>query len=473
MFNTEFFPTPLGVASRMWSEVENCSYILEPSAGKGDLLRPGEDRRRRGYGPRIDVIEQNPELQMILRGSGYNLIHDDFLTFEPRRRYDGIVMNPPFSTGVEHLLRAWEIVAAGGKVVCLLNTNTVMSAIVGGGTKKGAVIGRFLGEFGQVEDLGQCFVDAERKTKVNVSIVILGKKDDGREFGFFDEVTSERQAQSFGMEESQSCALDSPDTIGTMVGMYENALAAHVELLRAKNKVMFYTQYLTNQISQSQLIISDLKSDQDQYNRFVDELTGKCWDAIFERTDIGRFVTSGVREDFEKFRDGNKVVDFSRKNIEIMLRNLGMSVSSIMEEALLKIFDELTRYDKKNMCHWEGWATNDAWRVNRKVIVPNIVDCDKWTGQASLSYFWRGREFLDDIDRVMCSLTGKNYNEVKTIQSALTGAFPEWGHNPESEFFTIRYYKKGTVHLTFKSERLLMDFNRAAAKGKNWLPGER
>ena len=39
----------------------------------------------------------------------------------------------------------------------------------------------------------------------------------------------------------------------------------------------------------------------------------------------------------------------------------------------------------------------------------------------------------------------------------------------ESEFFRIKFFKKGTVHLVFKDVDLLAVFNRAAAEGKNWV----
>jgi hypothetical protein len=40
----------------------------------------------------------------------------------------------------------------------------------------------------------------------------------------------------------------------------------------------------------------------------------------------------------------------------------------------------------------------------------------------------------------------------------------------ESTFFEIKFFKKGTVHLTFKDEKVWEQFNLAACAGKNWLP---
>jgi len=272
----------------------------------------------------------------------------------------------------------------------------------------------------------------------------------------------------FKVEFSSMTDLAQPDLVDSMEGMYRNALEAHREFLRAKNKVMFYVKPLATSVREDALL-GEHGSDPDYHNGFVDALNAACWDAIFEKTDIRRFVTEGVRKEFDAFRSTTKLVDFTAANIRTMVQTLGMSLGTIMEKAILDVFDNLTRYDKKNTVHIEGWKTNDAWRVNRKVIIPNIVS-PGFSNQPQFSY-WGWRDALDDIDRVLCNLNRKDFNEVVTIRNGLEAAFPEgWGTIADSEFFRIKFYKKGTIHLEFKDEDLLAQFNRAAAKGKNWLP---
>ena len=38
--------------------------------------------------------------------------------------------------------------------------------------------------------------------------------------------------------------------------------------------------------------------------------------------------------------------------------------------------------------------------------------------------------------------------------------------------FIIDVYKKGTIHITYKDNDLLTQFNILAGKGKNWLPDD-
>ena len=123
----EFYPTPPEIAGKLlaavdWNRVET---ILEPSAGRGDLLKYAI--RRNGYrqGRDIDCIELDPNLLAILITKGFRVVHDDFLDYHTRKRYSLILMNPPFAEGDKHLLHALELCEHGGQIACVLNAQTI------------------------------------------------------------------------------------------------------------------------------------------------------------------------------------------------------------------------------------------------------------------------------------------------------------------------------------------------------------
>lgn len=127
-----FYPTPPEFASVILTGIDwdRIQYILEPSAGKGDLvkaiLQKQELNRYNRYNERgVDCIEIDPILRATLLGQGYRVVHDDFLTFQTQTQYDLIVMNPPFKEGCAHLLKALELVRPGGAVLCILNAETI------------------------------------------------------------------------------------------------------------------------------------------------------------------------------------------------------------------------------------------------------------------------------------------------------------------------------------------------------------
>ena len=87
MFNNAFYPTPKDMAVEMLKGVnwDNINEVLEPSAGKGDLveaiINTKQDVYRRWGTAKInvDTIESDPNLISILKGKELHVIANDFL----------------------------------------------------------------------------------------------------------------------------------------------------------------------------------------------------------------------------------------------------------------------------------------------------------------------------------------------------------------------------------------------------------
>ena len=166
-------------------------------------------------------------------------------------------------------------------------------------------------------------------------------------------------------------------------------------------------------------------------------------------------------------------MDFTERNIRQFVLNLINGYEQTLIDAVVKVFDEFTKkyaWDEnnafeKNVHYFNGWKTNKAFFVNKKVIMPyfNFIDYGKW----AVSY--RNKEQLRDIDLVMSYFDGMG--SFVSIIDALTEAFAEGrSRNVLSTYFEINAYKKGTIHLTFRDENIRRRFNITACKGKNWLP---
>ena len=85
----------------------------------------------------------------------------------------------------------------------------------------------------------------------------------------------------------------------------------------------------------------------------------------------------------------------------------------------------------------------------------------------------------DDVDKVMCYLSGEKYETTCLIEHALEAKFRELGRVGsgsfdnvcESKFFKIRFFKKGTIHLEFLDSKLHEEFNLRACAGKTVAAG--
>lgn len=255
---SEFYPTPEKLVQRMLGKVkwDLVQTILEPSAGKGDIVRGIATAPMRDYHKdRLDVdcIELDPNLRAILKYSfseeakreifdkksaliktrasyekkqwdtgkytyydeatrtdkpfpereqiqleqydrqlsgfiknGIHVVHDDFLTYMPYKHYDLIVMNPPFSCGSRHLLRAIEMQQSGGQIICLLNAETLRNPYTAERKRLASLLEQYDAEIEYIED---AFTDAERRAVVDTALIniqIPFSADEGR--SLFDQI---------------------------------------------------------------------------------------------------------------------------------------------------------------------------------------------------------------------------------------------------------------------------------------------
>jgi len=155
-------------------DLNKVETILEPSAGYGNLAeaaaRAYDIHHYRGFSEResdpfhsevIDLVEINEKCRAYLKSKNANVIADDFLKLQTFKRYDLIIMNPPFSDGVNHLLKAIEMQKYGGQIVCLLNSETINNPY----TLERKVLAEKIKQYdGKVYDYGTCFANSERPT---------------------------------------------------------------------------------------------------------------------------------------------------------------------------------------------------------------------------------------------------------------------------------------------------------------------
>ncbi|GAB4527942.1 MAG: hypothetical protein OHK0046_46270 [Anaerolineae bacterium] len=473
MFNADFYPTPDSVIDRMLSPLVRTTsgtysrrylpyrQILEPSAGKGNIV----DRLVAHYQVRkehIYTIEFEPELQAALRGKEYRVIGTDFLTFTEPYAFDLIVMNPPFSNGVDHLLYAWELLAGGGDLVCLLNAETLRNPY----TEKRRLLARLIDQHGTAEDIGSAFAAAERPTDVALSIVWLHKAP--AQVVDFDPARFDVDAR---MSDATYTAnpLAHASLITALVGQYEGAVTALVEAHKAHARVHFYTTAIRRQHD------SDAARG---LNTAINELKADFWRYVFDKTRLGQQTTSRFRENFTQFTAQTAQLAFTEANIMSVLEMFFLNRDSIMERCIADTFDAVTGWHEKNRIHTEGWKTNKSWKVARRMIVPGGIHHEpRWNGW-NVNY--RRTDLLNDLDRCACWLAGKDINSivqlVKTIEERTRGLAAStrsqdchYSDPFETEFFEVKFFKKGTVHITWRDEALLARFNQVAARAKNWV----
>ena len=117
-----FFPTPENLIDEMivLGDISASHEVLEPSAGKGDMV----DVLKKHGMKNVDCIEINHSLKKILELKGCNMVGSDFLEFDYPRKYDRIIMNPPFENlqDIDHIRKAYDCLKDGGVLVSVMGS---------------------------------------------------------------------------------------------------------------------------------------------------------------------------------------------------------------------------------------------------------------------------------------------------------------------------------------------------------------
>lgn len=466
MFDKNFYPTPNEVISKM---VEGINFefarVLEPSAGKGNILDYILENKykytRRDIKDQLFTIEKNKELQFILKEKGYKVIADDFLEYNSDYLFDVIVMNPPFNNGAKHLLKAWEI-SKGADIRCLLNAETIKNPY----SKERQILLEIIKQNnGEVIELGRCFADSERTT--NVEVVLIKLKDNAYESEF--EFKGKKEVQGDLDIPDLSNQIQTKDTFGNMEMRYNKVKDLIKELIKVQNEIEFYSDGLIDSMYNGidRMIKESMNGNSNiYYNSFMERFRVQCWNSLFNKTKMAYLTTKKVRQDFYKMQEQQGYMAFTKENMIEIYEQLFYSTEHIMTKCIEEAFDLMTKYYKENRVYVEGWKTNDQWRVNSKVILPNMRD--NWEDKKpKLNY--SSKETLQDIEKACCFILKRNFDSIKHIEDVFNKdevLFGQWG---DSEFFRAKLYKKGTLHIEFKDKYLHEQFNIIACKNKNWL----
>lgn len=125
----QFYPTPEDLAEEMlcMADAKEGESILEPSAGRGALVKGVADKSR------VDCVELSSVNAEYLKSQGFNVIGSDFIDLSTDLKYDLVIMNPPFCSGQaqEHLKKALEHLKPGGRVVACLPASMAQKSYKG------------------------------------------------------------------------------------------------------------------------------------------------------------------------------------------------------------------------------------------------------------------------------------------------------------------------------------------------------
>jgi hypothetical protein len=474
--NYEFYPTPFSLTQQMIAKFETKNYkrILEPSAGRGDLLKTLINGR---YETKIDCIEIDLDNQAILREKNFNVIGMDFLQFENSGyMYSHIIMNPPFSNGIDHVLKGFDLLF-DGELVAILNAETILNPC----SEKKKHLVSLINEYGSVEFVESAFTspDTLRKTEVKIAIVHLVKRANLNEsFScIYNDLKKEKPGdQTINYQVHKDIAIKE-SSIVYLVKAFNNAVESHKKSCITTEEALYFSSLLGaenygNDYRGSNNIITSLH---ERYNTGYDQLKKSAWQKVLNSTEFNRHLSSKAYKALNGDFDQVARLEFTLHNIRSFLMGLIDKSKQYNLEMVFDTFDSITKYHSGNRAYYKGWKSNDkhktqAFRVKMTRFVLPVNSY--WEGNISHD----AQRMLQDFDKTFAMLDGKQKPETslewvidKKMQNLLTG------ERMSSCYFDIRYYPGvGTLHFFPRKDKkdVIDRLNRLVGKERKWLPNE-
>lgn len=498
--NPDLYPTPEWLVKKMLNKVDfrnqKIKNILEPSAGLGNIIDVINSDINRNSNYNICAIELDNKCRNVLLSKNVKVIDSDFLAYNGLEQFDLIIANFPFSDGDSHLHKALDVLFSG-QIVCLLNAETIKNPY---SNSRKDLVSKLNKLDAKIEYIQNAFSDADRKTNVETALIYISKIRDVETELFNDIESSE---DSFD-ELKESFEVATKDNIGNIVKRYnqdkETVTNQIMDFYKNYKKV---SKYLTLAVigEDIQRHSQNVKQDtnelteimKNKLNYFSTKLKRDYWLEAMQLKEISEKLTSKKKQELSSELNKYCNMDFTENNIKIFIENLMANYPKMIEEAIDEMFDKFTQYAFrdgrntnneycKNIYMFNGWKTNTAFKVNKKIILP-------FSAEYGNRLYSDKQNFLNDIDMVF------NYFDDKGIENSLLEYTEPTGYktnisttntaeivagnlalgvtkNIKTRYFTITFYLKGTVHLVFNDLEMLRRFNIFVGKKRNYLPSD-
>ena len=178
------------------------------------------------------------------------------------------------------------------------------------------------------------------------------------------------------------------------------------------------------------------------------------WRDLMKRSGMLSIMDAQAREQWYSSLEKEDIPAISEENILSTFEQLHQSKDDVFERGVINVFKSLS---------WD-FKTNSPCKFGKKIIVTGLVKCDLWGFRLSRS--WQ-RDRLADLERMLMILDGKPIPDNRAHVTRRLGDHIHENRSSqqyEDEMFKIKYFQKGTAHITFKRPELVDKLNDIIAR---------
>ncbi|WP_145599545.1 DUF4942 domain-containing protein [Yersinia alsatica] len=179
------------------------------------------------------------------------------------------------------------------------------------------------------------------------------------------------------------------------------------------------------------------------------------WQDLMKKSGMLSLMDAQARDQWYRNLEGDNIPAINEDNILSTFEQLHQQKDDVFERGVINLFKGLS---------WH-YKTNSPCRFGKKLIISNLVSCNQWGFTLNHSY---RRDQLADLERMLhlldgkaipdnrCDVTSRLYEHIR-VNSQMAKIY-------EDDYFLIKYFMKGSAHLTFRKPGLMDKMNDIIAK---------
>ncbi|MHA3501360.1 DUF4942 domain-containing protein [Yersinia enterocolitica] len=179
------------------------------------------------------------------------------------------------------------------------------------------------------------------------------------------------------------------------------------------------------------------------------------WRDLMKRSGMLAIMDAQARDQWYRNLESKDLPAISSDSIYSTFEQLHRDKGEVFERGVINAFKSLS---------WD-YKSNHPCKFGKKVIVNSLVSYNQWGFTLNHSY---RRDQLADLERMLFLLEGKaipdNRRDVTARLYEHISANRQRAEVYEDEYFAIKYFMKGSAHLTFKKPALMDKMNDIIAK---------
>jgi len=178
------------------------------------------------------------------------------------------------------------------------------------------------------------------------------------------------------------------------------------------------------------------------------------WDLLLKESGMLSFMDAEARTKWQtQISEGNHP-PLTKENIAATFATLMGGRGAMFDRGVVNMFRRLS---------WD-FKTNNPVKYGKRLVITGFLSVYARGDYYNASLNHDACNRLDDLVRVMSVLDGKPEPDHRHGIYHSMKPFPEPTGTAEFTYFKIRWFKKGTAHLTFTQPALVDELNRIVAK---------